>query len=72
MKDKITAIIKYALSNMALMQDIDTQASSSTKQIIEEFEHWLLIQAHRDSKRKFRQTKAYELYVRLTTQYPIK
>lgn len=72
MKDKIIAIIKQALDNMALIQDSSTQASLSTNQIIEEFQHWLLLEAHHDSTRNLRQTKAYEMYRRLTCQFPVK
>uniref|UniRef100_A0A6M3KV66 Uncharacterized protein n=2 Tax=viral metagenome TaxID=1070528 RepID=A0A6M3KV66_9ZZZZ len=36
--------------------------------LIEEFKKWLLMQARQDSKIKFRQTKAYELYQRLNIE----
>ncbi len=36
-----------------------------------EFEKWLLIQARHDSSLKLRQTKAYELYERLTIRKDI-
>ena len=72
MKDKIITIIKHALDNMTLMQDSSTQALLSTNQVIEEFKHWLLIEAQKDSTRNFRQTKAYVMYLRLTLQFPAK
>ena len=72
MKDKIIGIIKQALNNMILMQDSSSQASLSTNQIIEEFKHWLLIEAQKDSIKNFRQTRAYEMYLRLSRQFPAK
>ena len=38
--------------------------------LLKDFQTWLLKQAYRDSSRMLRQTKAYQLWDRVTREYP--
>ncbi len=44
---------------------IDKIQKATIKACLKNFKGWLLKQARKDSSRNFRQTKAYELYLRL-------
>ncbi len=53
---------------MLVMNDVERQSETATNQIMESFKAWLLQQAHKDSQNDFRQTRAYDLYVRLDSE----
>ncbi len=68
LKEQINTTIKESLSTMAAMNDAETQSTLTTGQVIEAFQKWLLDQAHKDSAKDFRNTRAYNLYERLRNE----
>jgi len=66
MKKDITAILQELVGNTVLVgSNNPSTLMPFTNRIVETFQYWLLKQAEHDSKRNYRQTKAFELYERL-------
>lgn len=67
MKEDISSIIKEVADSVIIIGNSNPSSLKPfTNRIIESFQLWLLEQAKRDSTRNYRQTKAYELYLRLS------
>ncbi len=64
----------YSFSEATPLDDIEERVDEVQKATIElclkKFSIWLIREANRDSKTKLRQTKAYDLWLRFTKDYP--